>query len=249
MTDKNSDEPGAEGAEGGNVRRDELVAGEYVLGILSLDDRRKVEARMATDRRFAATVRRWQTNLSGLDDAYQPVTPPRHLRRKIERRAFGAPRPASARPSLWNSLVFWRGFAFASLAVAAVLGGMAALSGQAARPLLAPTLSAEMTVTGTGVDLIAAYHAASGRLLVRPVAARNEGAKSLELWLVEGGHAPRSLGVLPETGEGGLVVPADLRRSLSAGAILAVSIEPPGGSPTGKATGPIIAQGPVARMP
>ena len=248
MTDKNADGPGADGerADSGPMRRDELIAGEYVLGILSLEDRRKVEARMSADRRFAATVRRWQTNLAGLDDAYQPVTPPAHLRRKVERRLFGAP---AAQPSLWNSLVFWRSFTLASLAVAAVLGSMVALSERAARPTLMPTLAAEMTVTGTGVDLIAAYQAASGRLLVRPVAARNEGARSLELWLVEGGHAPRSLGILPETGEGGLIVPADLRRALGPGATRAVSIEPPGGSPTGAVTGPISAQGPVARMP
>ncbi|WP_139790679.1 anti-sigma factor domain-containing protein [Rhizobium rhizosphaerae] len=248
MTDKNADGPGAEGerADSGPMRRDELIAGEYVLGILSLEDRGKVEARMAADRRFAATVRRWQTNLSGLDDAYQPVTPPAHLRRRIERRVFGAPAP---QPSLWHSLVFWRGCAFASMAVIAVLGGMVALSERAPRPAQAPTLSAEMAVTGTGIDLIAAYQAASGRLMVRPVAARQEGARSLELWLVEGGQAPRSLGILPESGEGGLIVPADLRRALGPGATLAVSIEPPGGSPTGKVTGPVIAQGPVARMP
>ena len=40
----------------GDRSRDEVLAGEYVLGVLSLDDRRKVEARIVLDADFAAMV-------------------------------------------------------------------------------------------------------------------------------------------------------------------------------------------------
>ena len=43
--------------ESGDSRRDQVIAGEYVLGVLSADDRRKVEARMVLDRAFAAMVK------------------------------------------------------------------------------------------------------------------------------------------------------------------------------------------------
>ena len=54
--------------ESGDSRRDEVIAGEYVLGALSAEDRRKAEARMATDRNFAAMVIRWQNNLAAFGD-------------------------------------------------------------------------------------------------------------------------------------------------------------------------------------
>ena len=62
---------------------------------------------------------------------------------------------------------------------------------------------------------------------------------------MEGDQAPISLGVLPQTGQGELDVPQDLRDRLASGVVLAVSLEPFGGSPTGQATGPVIALGEV----
>ena len=58
-------------------------------------------------------------------------------------------------------------------------------------------------------------------------------------------RAPISIGVLPQTGQGELDVPEDLRARLTEGVVLAVSLEPFGGSPTGKATGPVVALGEV----
>ena len=78
-----------------------------------------------------------------------------------------------------------------------------------------------------------------------PVASGGAEKQSLELWLVEGEQAPVSLGVLPQTGQGEIDVPEDLRARLTKGVVLAVSLEPFGGSPTGAATGPVIALGEV----
>ncbi|WP_422372390.1 anti-sigma factor domain-containing protein [Hoeflea sp.] len=69
-----------------------------------------------------------------------------------------------------------------------------------------------------------------------------EDARALELWLVPGEGAPVSLGLVP--GDGGqLVLDESIRNRLSAGALLAVSIEPVGGSPTGAPTGPVVLSG------
>ena len=83
----------------------------------------------------------------------------------------------------------------------------------------------------------------SVRAAVSPVAGGGAGEKSLELWLTQEGRAPVSLGVLPQTGEGPLVVPGELRARLVQGAVLSVSAEPAGSAPGGKATGPILASG------
>lgn len=230
-----------------NERRDEAIAGEYVLGLLSQSDRRKVEARIGTDTRFAALVAQWEANLSPLNDDYEQVAPPAGTFAAVESRLFGvtsAPSRSASFGGLWNSASFWRWAALACLIVA--VGAVLSTS----LPQEAPQsgLVAELSGEGAGVDLLARYDGDSGRLRFTPVAARKPEQKSLELWLVEGDAPPVSLGVLPQTGEGDVVVPPEMRERLVAGAVLAVSVEPFGGSPTGTATGPVIASGSV-RLP
>ncbi|WP_439622127.1 anti-sigma factor [Shinella sp.] len=224
-------------------RRDEVIAGEYVLGVLSAEDRRKVEARLARDRAFAAMVSRWEENLSTFNDDYEALQPSPLTFSAIEQRILGAaPRDTALSGGFWNSLALWRSLAFASITVAAGLGiWMSTLVGP--RDVQGGRLVADLAGEGTTVNLVARYDDASGTLRVTPVAAGRAQEKSLELWLVEDGKAPVSLGVLPQTGEGELAVPAVMRGRLVQGAVLAVSVEPFGGSPTGSATGPVIASG------
>jgi anti-sigma-K factor RskA len=65
------------------------------------------------------------------------------------------------------------------------------------------------------------------------------------LWLIAGGNAPVSLGVLPDSGIVALAFPVDLKDQLR-GATLAISDEPDGGSPTGQPTGAVLATGVVS---
>lgn len=229
-------------------RRDATIAGEYVLGLLSQSDRRKVEARMTADTRFASLVARWEQDLSAFNDDYEPVTPPAGAFAAVEKRLFGAApvsgQSVSADVGLWNSARFWRWAALAFLLVA--IGTVLSIS--IPRGAQESGLIAELSGGGAGVDLLARYDGESGKLRFTPVAARQPEQKSLELWLVEGDAPPVSLGVLPQTGDGEVSVPPEMRTRLVAGAVLAVSVEPFGGSPTGVATGPVIASGSV-RLP
>jgi anti-sigma-K factor RskA len=233
----------------GDRARDEVLAGEYVLGVLSLRDRIAVENRMERDRAFAAIVARWQGNLSEFDHDYVPVAPPAAVFSNIEQRLFAPQGNKHSRGigGLWNSLVLWRGATVASLALllAFALYESAAFGpGDPDAPLVAELAGEDAPVT-----LLARYDRESGRLQMTPVAAAGPAEeRSLELWLVPGGDEPTiSLGVLPQTGEGSLVIPADLRQRVTEGATLAVSLEPFGGSPTGQATGPVIAIGQTRR--
>jgi anti-sigma-K factor RskA len=45
-----------------------------------------------------------------------------------------------------------------------------------------------------------------------------------------------------------LEIPPDLAARLTPEAMLAISLEPPGGSPTGQPTGPVIASGRLTRL-
>lgn len=227
--------------ESGDSRRDEVIAGEYVLGVLSAEERRKVEARMASDRNFAAIVIRWRNNLASFDDTYQQAGRPARGFSAIEQRMLDAPAGAGRPPGLWRSLPFWRSLALASIAAVVVLA--AASAGRLGGGSGGAPLVAELSGEGNAVNLVARFDAASGHLRVTPVAAVQAEEKSLELWLIREAQPALSLGVLPQTGEGEIRLSAPLRTKITMGSALAVSVEPRGGSPTGSPSGAIIARG------
>ncbi|QLF69238.1 anti-sigma factor [Peteryoungia desertarenae] len=230
----------------GDRSRDEVLAGEYVLGVLGSDERKRVEARLRLDPSFAAIVRRWEENLSQFDHEYAEVKPPDALFAQIESRIFGDGAKSSLGfwASIWASVVFWRSIGLVSIASLAVFIGVN--SAETLRPKPAsPPLTADLASTDDAISLVARYEEATGKIFLTPIATGGMREKSLELWVVEGDQRPRSLGILPQTGQGEVDVPTDLRSTLKQGVVLAVSLEPFGGSPTGQATGPVIAAGPM----
>lgn len=229
---------------GTHIPDDDALAGEYVLGVLPLSERQKVEARIARDHDFALLVSNWQSDLSHLDEAYQPEMPPQGVKARIDARLFAE----AAKPSggLWGSLVFWRGLALASVTAAAAFGIFAIDYRGPAGSNAAPPLVAELGAPGSSVGLIAALDPDAGAFTITPAAFSPDDGKSLELWLVPGEGAPVSLGLVP--GDGGqLVLDPGLVQQISAGALLAVSVEPLGGSPTGVATGPVVLSGSLTK--
>jgi anti-sigma-K factor RskA len=230
----------------GGRSRDEVLAGEYVLGVLSSKDRQVVEERMRRDRPFAAIVSRWEANLSTFNDDYDVVTPSQETFKQVEARLFGSPdRGSVSGRGLWNSVVFWRSLAAASLLVTA--GALVLAFAAVSPPKPGAPLVAELSAPGSQVNLLASYDAESGRMKIIPVAAGKPEEKSLELWMVPASGSAKSLGVFPPGQTGELVIPADMRSSIGDGTAFAVSLEPFGGSPTGQATGPVVASGSAHR--
>lgn len=223
---------------------DTALAGEYVLGVLPLAERRKVEERMVRDSDFSSLVVSWQADLSHLDDAYKPEPAPQGVKARIDARLFAeAAKPAGG---LWGSLVFWRGMAFAAVAAVAAIGLFGVQLPGGTDPDTAPALVAELGAPGSAVGLIAALDPSGGAFTITPAAFSPDDGKSLELWLVPGEGAPVSLGLVPADG-GRLVLDQGLVQQISDGALLAVSLEPLGGSPTGGPTGPVVLSGALAK--
>jgi anti-sigma-K factor RskA len=225
--------------------RDEIISGEYVLGILSEEDRRRVEARIASDPKFARQVRRWQTNLADFNDDYREVKPSPEIYNKIEARLFGVEGSGSRvgiLQAIWGSVHLWRGLTVAALVLAVGIGIADRMTFFASPPAAKP-LVAELTGMDSPISLIATYDFNSGHLTVTPAALKQEQPKSLEVWLIEPGKAPASLGVLPDNGKGDIQIPTAMRKQFAEGQTIAISVEPFGGSPEGKPTGPIIALG------
>jgi anti-sigma-K factor RskA len=147
------------------------------------------------------------------------------------------------RRSWWQRVGLWRLWAVVATAALVIALGI-----QVQRVETPPQLVA-IARLGTKEQPASVTAAASRdhRLLelrsARPIEAGP--AQSYELWLIpaEGG-APLSLAVLGRL-DTRLVVPEAHRARLRAGATLAVSVEPAGGSPTGAPTGPVILAGAI----
>jgi anti-sigma-K factor RskA len=219
----------------------DLLAGEYAMGLLPPRARARFERLMASDAALERLVADWQERLAPIDRTAAPAAPPRRIWRAIEQGTLQRSFPAQpGGSSLLQSLAFWRGFAGAAAAVAAALVLYIALGpGPAREPAVVAVLA---DTTGTPA-FIATRGARADEIAVAPVRAQSlEAQKSFQLWAIAGGP-PKPLGLVSATPGRPLVVPASA--VAAAGTVLAVSLEPEGGSPTGSPTGPVLFQGKV----
>jgi anti-sigma-K factor RskA len=221
-----------------------VLAAEYVLGVLSAAERREVERRLPLEPALDLEVAFWEERLGGLADAVAPVAPPDAAWSRIEAViAPPAPRPAS----VWQSLAFWRSFAIGSATLAAAsIAGLIYIG-------LVPTARAPLMATLSGSagqpNFVAAITATGNSLTIVPAALLTTDPRAIELWLIPAGETrPRSLGLIQPGQPIKLDIPPDLAGRLTPDATLAVSLEPPGGSPTGQPTGPVIAHGKLTNL-
>ncbi|HKE46643.1 MAG TPA: anti-sigma factor [Rhodanobacteraceae bacterium] len=223
------------------------LAAEYVLGVLDARQRREVELLIARDRAFAREVAAWQVHLAPLADEIEPVEPPMHILPRLRSSLFAQRRGGG----LLESLGFWRWLAAGTGAVAAAaLAGVFVLSRP--KPVPTPPTAAPMLATIKLDDgrpaFIATIDLAQGTMLVLPVTATIPPDKVPELWLIPPGDVPHSLGVVDVAHPVAIAIPPALRSAVSLQAAVAISVEPPGGSPTGQPTGPVIAKGGISSI-
>jgi anti-sigma-K factor RskA len=219
----------------------EALAAEFVLGTLDVNERRAAEARMAADPAFRAKVAAWGKRLQPLDDGEAPVAVPPGLFAAIEQRIEGEPRAASGSNviELRRKLRTWRAGAGIATAAAAVL--LAVVVTDWTRPAQTEFV-ATLTPDGGKPAFVLTVDTAKNVLSIRRVTDAAPADKSYELWAVEPGQQPKSLGVVEQ---------ASFTRPLPYSPqdlVFAVSLEPKGGSPTGVATGPIVFSGPLLKQ-
>ena len=87
-------------------------------------------------------------------------------------------------------------------------------------------------------------------LRVRVLADQSAGpARDFELWAVpRDGGPPKAIGLISGTRDSALLLDRELARSLRMAQVLAVSIEPAGGSPAAGPTGPVKFTGPLQQI-
>ena len=232
------------------AQRLDALAAAYALGTLLGRTRRRLDRVAQTDPTVAAALRGWEWRLAALTEGMPGITPPLHVWEGIRTRLGLAGSDESARTGLsaawWASLSLWRGLALAGFALAFALGVL----------LLAPTAerpAESVVVVLAGPDakpaLVATAERGSRYLTVKAVAAVDvPPGRALELWMLPDGRAPVSMGLVPASGVERLTLRAPAGVVLQDIPALAVSVEPPGGSPTGAPTGPVIYTGRVERF-
>lgn len=235
---------------------EDLRYAEYVLGVLDADARGAVEREIARDPQAAAEVVRWQNHLLPWMEDVPLVAPAEHVWARVQERVAriqtqsGKRANAPERRGWWNNLSLWRGFAFGTGAIAAacIIALIALPRARVATPA-APTvayMASTITQTDGQVGWTATMDLAQARIVVVP--AKPQGlppGRAPELWLIPAGQRPIAVGMIASAGPTTIRLDQALVAHLGPTAALAVSVEPPGGSPTGQPTGAVIAKGTI----
>ena len=237
---------------------DDLRAAEYVLGTLDAQARARVAERSEREPALARLIDAWRGRLSPMADDIAPVSPPMHLWHLVRRRA-GLDAIERMTVPLWERLAFWRGVGFAGLATTA-----ACVVAFLAMPRIAPAPADANYALPHPVRLVSTLADGKGRTTF--VAAIDEDACTIvlmphdrqpapgqvpELWVIASDGRPHSIGTGTDAPQQAMVVPAALRTTLLGGDAntrLAVSMEPPGGSPTGQPSGFIAGRGSLTQL-
>ena len=219
---------------------DELSAAEYALGVLAGQEHEAAARRVARDRAFAALVAAWEERLAPWAAEIPEVAPPPRVWERISAQLPGTERQG---PRFWQSLVFWRSFGIVSALAAACLAVLLYLSAGSQQAALVASIE------GGGERIfVAAVDVKRAAIAVVPATYRPDPTRVPELWLIPSGGKPLPLGVLPADRPTQIAIPSAFADQARRGAVLAVSLEPPGGSPTGQPSGPVIGSGTLTNL-
>lgn len=215
---------------------DELLAAEFVLGGLPVALQAELARRVETDTGFARLVAEWEERLSPMAEGFVPADLPPAVKRALDLRLFGN---VPARRGIWSSLALWRG-----LAGIATVAFLAAVTLPALSPPVATDrLAASLTAEGSSVTYLVLYDAATGSVSLAHMTGDPVEGRDFQLWIARGAEAPVSLGVIPAGVSTRVGTTDQIRALMTTSAHMAISLEPPGGSPTGQPTGPVLAVG------
>ena len=233
--------------------------------------RRRFEALARDNATLRAAALIWQGRLASVAELQPQAAPSPAVWKRIENpinadkqaQAMQAARITPVAPGgWWASPGWWRGVAAAGAlaTVVALVTGLnlnTRLSGQVQE--LTAKLSAAPEIQHVAVladdraeaSMLVTFDPKNGRLLLKRVGAfREQADKSLELWALPPGAAPKSLGVL---GADPVIRLTAADRDVRELPTLAISLEPKGGVPPGSGpsgpSGPVLFKGALIRTP
>lgn len=225
------------------------LAGEYVLGTLDAAERATVAARRLREPALDAAIVAWERRLGPLAGATSDVSPPPGALQEILAR-LEAGSPATAPPpeglaggnviQLQQRVRSWRRAAIAASSLAACLL-LAIGIRETTRP---PDVGHLAVFVRDDIEpsFVLSVDFSTRTLSVKAVSAKPMPDKAYQLWIVHDrlGGVPRSLGLIDLDASGISRRQVELDRAILTTATFGVSVEPPGGSPTGRPTGPAL---------
>lgn len=210
------------------------LAGEYVLGTLSAQQRAEVELRLEHDAPLRSAVDAWERRLFELTELAEPQAPAPQLWQRIQRTLGAAQPPSPAQPSWWDRLALWRGLTAASVAAALALAVTLLFAPKPQTTYLVVLVAPNSQAPGWVVQASDPREIQLIPLGDTPVPSD----KALEFWTKgEDWQGPVSLGLV-KPGQT-LSVPLHKLPPLAPNQLFELTLEAPTGSPTGKPTGPI----------
>jgi anti-sigma-K factor RskA len=242
-----------------NAKLRRMLAAEYVIGTLRGPARRRFERLASADPALRSEQHFWETRLARLTGAIKPVAPAPTVWLSLQKRIEGGNtvplrRLVAEQP---KPVPLWRigaGLAAAAAVVAVVMLNQpgtlpqAPVAGPVAQaPVVpaAPTYVAQLKVPDSSMQWTVSLSPVSGEMTVAAAGDYPQlGQHSMELWWISP-QGPVAIGLLPTQGHGRMKLPKEM--IAQGGITLAVSLEPQGGSPTGKPTGPVLTSGPATQ--
>ena len=213
------------------------LAADYAIGLMPPTARRRFEHLLQGDALLRAELAHWLEHLNLLTEPLieQPV-PDRvwqAIVARIEPQTLHVP---TKRP-------FWNLLRLSALACSLLIALSVGLLYNRDNVQYKATLLSGTAQPALGIEAHADY------LNVRPLElAAVDTGRSLQLWAIPVEGKPVSLGLIPRDGDGRIVLSQSQQQLIKVPVVLAVSLEPQGGSPTGQPTGPVLYQGPLASL-
>ena len=217
--------------------RRRALAADYAIGLMPPTARRRFERLLQGDALLRAELAHWLEHLNLLTEPLieQPV-PDRvwqAIVARIEPQTLHVP---TKRP-------FWNWLRLSALACSLLIALSVGLLYNRDNVQYKATLLSGTAQPALCIEAHADY------LNVRPLElAAVDTGRSLQLWAIPVEGKPVSLGLIPRDGDGRIVLSQSQQQLIKVPVVLAVSLEPQGGSPTGQPTGPVLYQGPLASL-
>ena len=217
--------------------RRRALAADYAIGLMPPTARKRFEHLLQDDAPLRAELARWNTHLSQLTEPLLEQPVPDHVWQAIVARIEPQTLHVPARRPFWS----W--VRLSALACSLLIALTVGLLYNRDSVQYKATLLSGTAQPGLSIEAHSDY------LEVRPLElAAVDGGRSLELWAIPVEGKPVSLGLIPRDGDGRITLSQTQQQLIRIPVVLAVSLEPQGGSPTGQPTGPVLYQGPLASL-
>ncbi len=226
----------------------DALSQQFVLGTMSRRARRRFSRLVDEDEQVAARVYALEDDLLSLAWSLPPVEPSELVWARIARSAgFGEQRRDASGPTVGGR---WR------LAAAALFAGVLVSTygwwQEWQRPPervtetiteflpVEPAIGVVADAEGNSLWVARVYPDLQRADVAVATAPEPQSTNDYELWVLRDDGVPVSLGLLPQSGERELALSANAIDALGRGEVLAVSLEPLGGSPADVPTGPVL---------